>query len=516
MWMRMQMQMQQRGGVLEPVQRVPAFKYTTDPSRRTWTSMIYPYAPYFLNMFREIPWGLFYFDGGHFTAKCNSTTPYLIKGGTAFEIMNRTGKRRLHHYVDPTGDIDVEIPNLVVKQKPDLTNREFLNKLIAASKGIGNNSSPNAMFEVVMDVIREELPKYSYYSVMRGALNALTILNKRLGRGEEEAYDILRDEFSLKRENMNEYFSYSQKEFSYFKDARTLSPVGDAFTTWLISQIISYFNKLSGNFSEWFPNAVPFKKLGGHESEMADSIHTVGPFGIYRYVQPDEEEEGENVPWAGGGAGCKVQVAMNYKYKNTAGKEMVGQAVFIEFIIGFHSNRLAKNNVVEPHIYFPKFGLLIRDIGTEMEMNTEALMSRFRLLREGPSISYKFINHVKRAEYLLNAISAAENETNAELLRKVIKEYLRCIEFLTEKVQEGEENEDEDAKGGKKDAKTYLDDMLEHMPEVVKNTANDAEEDILSAAYGATLGGTRRKSQRHKQARVVRMGRGARRTRKKN
>ena len=72
----------QKGGTLEPVQKVPPFVYVKSEARKTWTRMIYPYAPYFFNLLKEIPWGKFKFENDKFTARCNKYTPYAIVGGS--------------------------------------------------------------------------------------------------------------------------------------------------------------------------------------------------------------------------------------------------------------------------------------------------------------------------------------------------------------------------------------------------------------------------------------------------
>jgi hypothetical protein len=112
----------QRGGTLEPVQRTPPFKYTENEARKTWTRMVYPYAPYFFNLVKEIPWETFRFENEKFTVRCNKYTPYMIIGGSAFELLNKEyatqiGKNRLHAYADPTGDMDIMLPQLIYTQK---------------------------------------------------------------------------------------------------------------------------------------------------------------------------------------------------------------------------------------------------------------------------------------------------------------------------------------------------------------------------------------------------------------
>ncbi len=85
--------------------------------------MVYPYAPYFFNMFREIPWDEWRYEDKDLVAKCNSKTPYVIVGGAACELLNKVygaqlpERARLHTHTDPTGDIDVLLPGIVIQSK---------------------------------------------------------------------------------------------------------------------------------------------------------------------------------------------------------------------------------------------------------------------------------------------------------------------------------------------------------------------------------------------------------------
>jgi hypothetical protein len=124
----------QRGGFLEPLQKTPPFKYTTNPERIAWTSMIYPYAPYFFNLFKEIPWADFYYEDEEVIAKTDMKLgPYGIMGGCYFELINKeyntvypSKEYFLHEYVDPTGDIDVVLNGLIVESKnPEIEFNEY-------------------------------------------------------------------------------------------------------------------------------------------------------------------------------------------------------------------------------------------------------------------------------------------------------------------------------------------------------------------------------------------------------
>lgn len=112
----------QRGGFLEPLQRTPPFHYTTSASRQAWTRAVYPYAPYFFQMFQVIPWDSYRYEDDEVIVKCSST-PYSIFGGAANELYDREyghklpAAHRLHKSVDPTGDIDCRLSGLILKRK---------------------------------------------------------------------------------------------------------------------------------------------------------------------------------------------------------------------------------------------------------------------------------------------------------------------------------------------------------------------------------------------------------------
>jgi hypothetical protein len=103
------------GGTLEPARRVPPFKYTNSPERRTWIKMMYPYMPYFANLLREIPWGTFIYKDEQYDIINDARPPYKIIGGAACEFLDDEYKsilpdsHRLHTFADPTADIDLRI-----------------------------------------------------------------------------------------------------------------------------------------------------------------------------------------------------------------------------------------------------------------------------------------------------------------------------------------------------------------------------------------------------------------------
>jgi hypothetical protein len=119
--------MKQQGGTLEPLLKTPKFTYTVDPGRKMWTKALYPYAPYFFDVVKNIHWNKFKYENENTIAVC-SAVPYNFFGGSCLELYYRDIQKRfpdklkyrLHDFVDPTGDIDIDVQSLLVKNKTDM------------------------------------------------------------------------------------------------------------------------------------------------------------------------------------------------------------------------------------------------------------------------------------------------------------------------------------------------------------------------------------------------------------
>ena len=133
--------MYQLGGI-EPLAKVPNFKYTFNESRKLFINTIYPYAEYFLFCVTKIPFNTYYYSGINdvllfkdpdrdpnkpevpdefrsvqFTSK--NAPLYFLSGGCAYELLNKKYKNiDLFKYCDATGDIDVALfpPKLVTEK----------------------------------------------------------------------------------------------------------------------------------------------------------------------------------------------------------------------------------------------------------------------------------------------------------------------------------------------------------------------------------------------------------------
>lgn len=127
--------MYQLGGI-DPLDKVPNFKYTFNEPRKLLIGTIYPYAGYFLDLVTKIPFDSYVYNGANDlffeknvssssslfdkkekeyeikTINCrNVGTPhYNLFGGCVYEILNKKYKNiDLHRYCDATSDIDVEV-----------------------------------------------------------------------------------------------------------------------------------------------------------------------------------------------------------------------------------------------------------------------------------------------------------------------------------------------------------------------------------------------------------------------
>lgn len=131
----------QRGGTLEPVRKTPPFAYTKDPARINWVKALYPYSPYFMNVFKEIPWDSFRYEDDNVTVRLNKNAAAILKGGAAFEFIDWKSRKhipndeRLHTFADPTADIDVTITAPIVSLKTGATASEDTRWLVKPSNG---------------------------------------------------------------------------------------------------------------------------------------------------------------------------------------------------------------------------------------------------------------------------------------------------------------------------------------------------------------------------------------------
>jgi len=124
----------QRGG-FEPVYRRLTdrdFKYTTEKHRIEWTKTLYPFAPYFLQIVKDIPWSDYHFNGpNQFIKETESIRGEIKKetilldchtvgnnywkvfGGSVYELLNpklqKTLGINLSDFTDPTGDLDIQV-----------------------------------------------------------------------------------------------------------------------------------------------------------------------------------------------------------------------------------------------------------------------------------------------------------------------------------------------------------------------------------------------------------------------
>ena len=136
----------QKGG-LEPLTKVPNFKYTFNEKRKIFIGYIYPYAEYFINCVTSMPFNSYTYNGNceyttdetsnnynpnseyknvenktQIITQCSSSSHplYFFTGGTVYEILNKNFNNvNLYNYCDATGDIDVTLypPKLTYNEK---------------------------------------------------------------------------------------------------------------------------------------------------------------------------------------------------------------------------------------------------------------------------------------------------------------------------------------------------------------------------------------------------------------
>lgn len=133
--------MLQKGG-LEPLTRVPNFKYTFNEKRKIFIGYIYPYAEHFIGCVTSVPFNSYTYNGNceckdskktrQKVTTCNSINSplYYFTGGAAYELLNKKFNNvNLHNYCDATGDIDVALfPPHLTSSDMDYYNLYFLNK----------------------------------------------------------------------------------------------------------------------------------------------------------------------------------------------------------------------------------------------------------------------------------------------------------------------------------------------------------------------------------------------------
>jgi hypothetical protein len=122
-------------GGLEPLTKVPIFKYTSNEKRKLFIGNLYPYAEYFINGVNSIPFDSYsydgkseYFnmeDGTQIVHSCSSSSSPLsfFTGGVVYELLSKKFTNvKIHDYCDATGDIDVALfpPKITSKDDYDM------------------------------------------------------------------------------------------------------------------------------------------------------------------------------------------------------------------------------------------------------------------------------------------------------------------------------------------------------------------------------------------------------------
>jgi len=112
----------QKGG-LEPLIKLPKFKYTFNEKRKIFIGYIYPYSEYFIKCVTSIPFNNYTYNSETkythideskekilFCSNGDRRPLYLFSGGAVYELLNiHFNNLNMHDYCDATGDIDVTI-----------------------------------------------------------------------------------------------------------------------------------------------------------------------------------------------------------------------------------------------------------------------------------------------------------------------------------------------------------------------------------------------------------------------
>lgn len=182
----------------------------------------------------------------------------------------------------------------------------------------------------------------------------------------------------------------------FFEDAAgTWRPWANAYTMWIVDQVEAYFKKLAYNFGDWFPENEDFDPTKNPEGQLADiPIRKVGPFSIYRLVQPSDDPTGV--------AHAKIQVSTALPFKDQDGKEVLYNDHFME-ILFWHDASFG--DVTQGIIELPRLGLRTRGFYMEMYGNTDGILNRIVFLSES-KYQHKILNHIYRSIFLINLMAA--------------------------------------------------------------------------------------------------------------
>ena len=124
----------QKGG-LDPLTKVPNFKYTINEKRKLFIGYLYPYADYFISCVTSLPFNSYSYNANceyinvenntQIVSRCNNSgSPlYFFTGGTVYELLNKKFNNvNMYNYCDATSDIDVALfpPKLTYNEDGDI------------------------------------------------------------------------------------------------------------------------------------------------------------------------------------------------------------------------------------------------------------------------------------------------------------------------------------------------------------------------------------------------------------
>lgn len=328
--------------------------------------MIYPYAPYFFTMFQEIPWNEFRYEDDEVIVSVNKDAPYAIKGGAAFELIAREFQ-------------DIICPKLSKGRSRSVDVNRNRARLTRRSSSVrrGYNTPKLKTCEYDLHTLVDPTGDIDV---------VIPYLNIKLKDGRKL-----------------EHGSPLYHQFFLKDDTYQWRPYHDQFSIWLCQHIISYLEKISYNFKEWFPAAVEFdiaqiESLWGKDNVFMmnkdGASDTISPLVVIRSQEKNNDY----------GLTSRIQVSMTYEYVESGTKKTSTENL-IEFIYVPYQT---EHKFLKKHklwISAPIFEMF-RNYGSIDDGNRLKFISKNKELNpDGDLYRHKFYNHIYRSIYLINVIA---------------------------------------------------------------------------------------------------------------
>jgi len=277
----------QKGGV-DPLLKVPTFKYTTSIDRQRFINAIYPYSVYFLDTLNEIDFSSYSYDGlceytsvgARFRPPSEeiivsdyedilqvtnqitiaSYSRYSPKsyyfGGTVYEILNRRFRNPdLHRYCDVTGDIDIAITN---PQLPDFHSDDE------------NEYTPTFFTNSGINIFYKNFTVWCFNNI----INKIEKLKYLIRQMEFESFELTDYHEFPPEEYRNEQFGYLQHE----KNIGNVKIIG--FVTYPGNSMykIQVIGKVGENIDHFIEYVMSTSGKDYYDSSRSQSVEVNGTF----------------------------------------------------------------------------------------------------------------------------------------------------------------------------------------------------------------------------------------------